>query len=46
VQTTEEKELGVWMANTLKPSNHVTRVVNKANQLLGLVRRSFTYMDG
>ena len=41
-ETTEEKDLGVWMNNSLKPSNH-TRAVNKANQLLGLVTRSFTY---
>jgi ribonucleases P/MRP protein subunit RPP40 len=46
VETQEEKDLGIWMSNTLKPSNHVIRAVNKANQLLGLVRRSFTYMDG
>jgi len=45
-ETTEEKDLGIWIDNTLKPSIHVTHAVNKANQLLGLVRRSFTYMDG
>jgi hypothetical protein len=45
-ETTEEKDLGVWMNNSLKPSNHIARAVNKANQLLGLVRRSFTYIDG
>jgi len=33
------------MANMLKPSSHVTRAVDKANQLLGLVRRSLMYID-
>ena len=43
--TDEEKDLGVWFDSTLKPANHIAHVVNKANQLLGLVRRTFTYMD-
>jgi hypothetical protein len=44
-ETKEEKDLGVWICSTLKTSNHVLHAVNKANQLLGLVRRTFTYMD-
>lgn len=43
--TAEERDLGVWMSNTGKPSSHVAHVVSKANQLLGLIRRTFTYMD-
>jgi len=46
LQTTdEEKDLGVWIDSSLKPSNHVSHVVAKANQMLGLIRRTFTYMD-
>lgn len=44
-ETTEEKDLGVWMDNTVKASCHVNHAVSKANQLLGLIRRTFTYMD-
>lgn len=44
-ETEEEKDLGVWIDNTGKPSCHVSHAVRKANQLLGLIRRSFTYMD-
>jgi hypothetical protein len=35
----------VWFDNTVKPSCHVSHAVSKANQLLGLIRRTFTYMD-
>jgi hypothetical protein len=44
-ETTEEKDLGVLISSTLKPSAHIVAAVNKANQILGLIRRSFTYMD-
>jgi hypothetical protein len=44
-ETTEEKDLGVWIDCSAKPSTHVSHAVNKANQLLGLIRRSFTFMD-
>ena len=44
-ETTEEKDLGVWMDCSAKPSVHVIHAVNKANQLLGLIRRGFTHMD-
>ena len=44
-ETVEEKDLGVWISNDLKFSTHVAKSVNKANQVLGLIRRSFTYLD-
>jgi ribonucleases P/MRP protein subunit RPP40 len=44
-ETTEEKDLGVWLDNTVKSSCHVNHAGSKANQLLGLIRRTFTYMD-
>ena len=45
VETKEEKDLGVLINNSLKASGHIAAAVNNANQILGLVRRSFTYMD-
>jgi hypothetical protein len=44
-ETKEEKDLGVLISNTLKSSAHKAMAVNKANHILGLTRRSFTYMD-
>jgi len=44
--TEEEKDLGIWIDNTIKPACHVLKAVKKANQLLGLIRRTFTHMDG
>jgi len=40
-----EKDLGVWMDNRLKFSDHVEHALSKASQILGLIRRSFTYLD-
>ena len=45
-ETTLEKDLGVHMDSELKFSQHLERQVNKANRLLGLIRRSFDYLDG
>ena len=43
--TALEKDLGVWISNSIKAAEHVARAVSKANQTLGLIRRSFTFMD-
>jgi len=43
--TTEEKDLGIWFDPSLKFSIHVISAVKKANQILGLIRRSFTFLD-
>ena len=41
LQTVEvERDLGVWMNNKLKFSDHVEHAVSKANQILGLIQRS------
>ncbi|XP_071941143.1 uncharacterized protein [Antedon mediterranea] len=40
-----EKDLGVTFDQSLKFSIHTNEAVNKANRLIGLVRRSFAYMD-
>jgi hypothetical protein len=44
-ETKEEKDLGVLISNTLKSSAHVAMADSKVNQVLGMIRRSFTYMD-
>jgi hypothetical protein len=40
-----ERDLGVMVDSELKFSKHVETQVNKANRILGLIRRSFEYMD-
>ena len=44
-ETTLEKDLGIWLSNDLKSHDHVVHAVNKANQILGLIRRTFSYFD-
>ena len=44
-ETQCEKDLGVNVDPSLKFSKHCEKAVNKANQLLGLIRRSFDYID-
>jgi hypothetical protein len=44
--TEVEKDLGVHVDNQLKFSQHVDQCVNKASKLLGLIRRSYEYLDG
>ena len=43
--TSEEKDLGVTIDNKLKLQHHIGIQIKKANQKLGIIRRSFTYMD-
>lgn len=40
-----EKDLGIQFQSNLKFDQHISTIVNKANQLLGLIKRSFCYMD-
>ena len=40
-----EKDLGVLVDNELKFTKHVVAQVNKANKILGLIRRSSEYID-
>ena len=44
-ETTEEKDLGIWTDPSLKFSVHIAYAVKKANQILGLIRRSFIFLD-
>ena len=41
----EECDLGIWFDKHLKFSTHVRHVVEKANKILGLIKRSFVYLD-
>ena len=43
-KTCIEKDLDVNVDNQLKFSNHIEMKVNKGNKILGLIRRSFTYL--
>ena len=45
-KTTLKKDLGVHVDPSLTFSAHCEQQVNKANRLLGLIRRSYTYIDG
>ena len=41
----EEKDLGVTVDADLKFHSHTTRVVNKANRILGMIKKSFVSLD-
>ena len=40
-----EKDLGIIFQQDLKFDQHVSMVVNKANRVLGLIKRTFAYLD-
>ena len=41
----EEKDLGVIFDSSLKFDLHINSIVNKANKILGLIKRNFNYID-
>ena len=41
----EEKDLGVIIDSKLKFSSHIVNQVKKANRLMGLIRRSYIFLD-
>ena len=43
--TTSEKDLGVYVDTELTFEKHIETVVNQANRMLDLIRRSHTYLD-
>ena len=46
LKTTDvEKDLGVWMSETLKPSVQCKKAATKANQTLGQISRAFHYRN-
>lgn len=44
-QVSDEKDLGVTFCDNLKFDKHIWNCVDKANRILGIVKRSFTYLD-
>ena len=40
-----EKDLGVFVSSDLKPSMHIAKVAAKANARVGLIKRTFSYID-
>ena len=41
----EEKDLGALFSSTLKFSHHIKEIVHKANRLLGLIKRTFEFLE-
>ena len=37
-----KKDRGITVANSLKPDTHITQIVKKANQRIGIIKRCFT----
>ena len=44
-QTTAERDLGVNIDDSLKFHKHTSAVVNKANQIMAVIRKSFEHLD-
>jgi hypothetical protein len=40
-----EKDIGVTIDSKLNFEKHIQTQVNKANQIVGIIRRSFKYLD-
>ena len=46
LKTTEhEKDVGVTFSGDLKFNKHISNIINKGNQITGLIKRSFVYLD-
>ena len=45
-ETKHEKDLGIILDNKLRFKEHAEISVNKANEILGIIRRSYTYLNG
>ena len=47
IRVEEEKtwDLGVLFSSTLKFSHHIKEIVHKANRLLGLIKRTFEFLE-
>ena len=44
-EDSEEKDLGIIFEKKLKFNKHITVTVKRANKLVGLIRRTFSFMD-
>ena len=40
-ETVEDRDLGVLVTETLSPSHHIAKIVRKANQIVGMIRRTY-----
>ena len=40
-----ERDLGVLVTDDLKPAKHIGVIVSRANRMVGLIRRTFSYID-
>ena len=40
-----EKDLGVFISSDLKPSAHIAKIAAKANGRVGLIKRTFSFID-
>jgi hypothetical protein len=41
----EEKDLGVFFDTSLSFDQHINKCINKANQRIGIIKRTFSYLD-
>ena len=41
----EEKDLGIWFEENLKFNKHISVTVKKANRLVGMIKRTFSFMN-
>ena len=44
-KATAEKDLGVTIDNRLSFSEHIDNTVKKANQVMGMIKRTFKFID-
>ena len=44
-ETLTEKDLGVYFDSDLKFEKHMQEKINKANKMMGIIRKSFEYLD-
>jgi hypothetical protein len=44
-EVVEEKDLGVTFDTALKFRKHIANICNKANQIVGVIRRTFKFLD-
>ena len=44
VQVSQVRDLGVWLTNLFTPTLQCQKAVNKAMQVMGMIRRSFKYL--
>lgn len=44
-QSEGEKDIGVMVDDSINFSKHIQQQINKANSIMGLIRRTYTYLD-